>query len=529
MKCKLKNFRLNLIFTLLIFSELLVPILFCPLSTREITINEYFPHTSAAENKKWYEPMIISNETTQSNNPSITVDKFGNIHVVWEVNSGPTDDIYYRYWNSTLKVWSSTVKFSIGCTEDSQEPSIVADHYGNIHAVWHDYTNYSGCGFDTDIFYRRWDNLTRSWSSIEVITSSSNSNSRYPKIAIDKIGNAHMIWTEGDTYYKWWNGFTKLWQNNETCASNNGYPDTALAVDEQGCVHVASKYDGGPRPYMLYRRRNRSENWVDDFNFDDIFSYNYNPTIATEKNGNVHVMWTAGFGWMSGTYRIRYNATSTWSDYMFGIVPKRNYDHVLISDLLGNLYLVGRIETIQNSLDFNIFVRVLEASTSTWTETKVINEGSFFNSYCPDIAVDNSSNIYVVYVEDNEIYYCKYYPVPPEISIISPIDGQTVGATAPGYEISIDGSYDSIWYNLNNNTTNTIISSLTGTINQRVWDLLADGSVTLDFYANNSAGMVGSAQVMVIKEPAIPGYDVYLLIGAICVISVVLIRKRFKS
>lgn len=533
MRCKRNTFRINLILSLLIFLELIVPFLFCPLLTRDITINEYFPHTSANENKKWYDPMIISNLHAQSYDPSITADKFGNVHVVWEVNLGPADDIYYRFWSSTLKNWSSTVTFSQGCTEDSQDPSIVADRFGNIHAVWHDYTNYSGSGTDADIFYRRWDNLTSSWSSIEVITTGSNSHSRYPKITVDKFGNAHLIWTEGDTNYKMWDAPTKLWQNTETCAPNDDWPDTAITVDEQGNVHIASKFDGGSRPYMRYRKRNRSGNWVDDFNFDDVFSYSQNPTIATEQNGNVHVMWTAGFGWMSGTGRIRYNATSTWSDYILSIVPaKRTYDHALVSGADGNIYLGGRVENVQDSLDFNIFARVYQANTSLWNETKVVNEGSSSNSFSPDIAVDNNNNIYMVYIEDNEVYFCKYYHIPPKISIISPINGQTVGESAPTYEISIDGPYDSIWYNINNNPTKTIIVGLTGSIDQTVWDSLADGSITLDFYAKNSVGLEGNAQIIVIKDTEdllIPGYNIYFLIGIICVISTVLIRKRFKS
>ncbi len=64
----------------------------------------------------------------------------------------------------------------------------------------------------------------------------------------------------------------------------------------------------------------------------------------------------------------------------------------------------------------------------------------------------------------------------------------------------------------------------------------SNGDNTLKFYAKDKAGNVGVASVIVTKittdiepPPAIPGYDLYLLIGALGVISTILIRKRLKS
>ncbi|MHA1671118.1 MAG: Loki-CTERM sorting domain-containing protein [Promethearchaeota archaeon] len=134
----------------------------------------------------------------------------------------------------------------------------------------------------------------------------------------------------------------------------------------------------------------------------------------------------------------------------------------------------------------------------------------------------------------------RYFTVntaPPDITINSPTDSQIISSTAPSYDISIAGPYDSIWYALEGGTNYTA-TGLTGTIDQSAWSALSDGIITIDFYANNSAGMEGSAQVMVFKDsseepppapPGIPGYDLYLLIGMISIISAFMIRKRAKS
>ena len=127
---------------------------------------------------------------------------------------------------------------------------------------------------------------------------------------------------------------------------------------------------------------------------------------------------------------------------------------------------------------------------------------------------------------------------PPVITINSPSPSQLQGSTAPNYDISITDSYDSIWYTLDGGVMNFTSNSLTGTINQATWTSLADGIITITFFANNSVGLKGRAQVMVVKDsseepppapPGIPGYDLYLLLGALGTISIILIRKRLKS
>jgi len=152
------------------------------------------------------------------------------------------------------------------------------------------------------------------------------------------------------------------------------------------------------------------------------------------------------------------------------------------------------------------------------------------------IQVFGNDSIGTIY--ESDVRYFTIATSPPEITINSPTPSQTIGTTAPNYDISITGLYDSIWYTLDGGTTNITENSLTGTINQAAWTALADGIITIIFFANNSAGVEESAQVQVIKDsseepppipPGIPGYNLYLLIGALGIISALVIRKRLKS
>mgnify|MGYP001107749305 CR=1 FL=1 len=125
----------------------------------------------------------------------------------------------------------------------------------------------------------------------------------------------------------------------------------------------------------------------------------------------------------------------------------------------------------------------------------------------------------------------------PLITINEPEFGEVFAYISPLYSISIDEtSLDSFWYSLDDGQTNYSISELTGGISQSAWDSLSDGHITLRFYAKDEAGNVGHNSVTITKStssepipPGIPGYDLYLLLGTLSIISVLIIRKRSKS
>ncbi|MCJ7650100.1 MAG: right-handed parallel beta-helix repeat-containing protein [Candidatus Lokiarchaeota archaeon] len=95
--------------------------------------------------------------------------------------------------------------------------------------------------------------------------------------------------------------------------------------------------------------------------------------------------------------------------------------------------------------------------------------------------------------------------IPPVITIIFPLPDSVFDLVAPNYNISIDElNLDAIWYTLDGGITNYTITGLTGTFNQTAWEVLNEGSITIWFYANDTAGNVGSAVVTVKKDISAP-------------------------
>jgi len=126
----------------------------------------------------------------------------------------------------------------------------------------------------------------------------------------------------------------------------------------------------------------------------------------------------------------------------------------------------------------------------------------------------------------------------PVITIIFPLPDGVFDLVAPYYNISIDElNLDTIWYTLDGRITNYTITDLTGTFNHLAWEALSEGSLTIKFYAKDTAGNVGFIDVEVIIEipedvddlPIISFGNYYILFTIITILSFIILEKRKKK
>jgi hypothetical protein len=138
---------------------------------------------------------------------------------------------------------------------------------------------------------------------------------------------------------------------------------------------------------------------------------------------------------------------------------------------------------------------------------------------------------------ESAVRYFLVDTTPPEISIMYPSTGKEL-SEAPPYVLTITERHiEAMWYTLNGGS-NIPFTRGVGLINSTVWNSLADGPITIRFYVRDIGDLEAFKEVIVIKDtseelpppaPEIPGYDLYLLLGALGVISALIIRKRVKS
>ncbi|MFX1552963.1 MAG: hypothetical protein ACFFBV_03470, partial [Promethearchaeota archaeon] len=128
-----------------------------------------------------------------------------------------------------------------------------------------------------------------------------------------------------------------------------------------------------------------------------------------------------------------------------------------------------------------------------------------------------SANINITNVQDDLIYKedSLKLSTAPTIQINSPVNYTLYGKIAPNFSITIIGGLANYsWYEfLKTGESSAPIKlngimneNVTGTYNQSLWNNLSNGTATIRFYANNSLGEVGQADVIVridINDPTI--------------------------
>ncbi|MFX1566909.1 MAG: hypothetical protein ACFFCV_00920 [Promethearchaeota archaeon] len=91
--------------------------------------------------------------------------------------------------------------------------------------------------------------------------------------------------------------------------------------------------------------------------------------------------------------------------------------------------------------------------------------------------------------------------VDPNITINSPLLYDLFGSTEPYFNITvIEPNLDTMWYTLDGGLTIILITEPTGNIDQIEWGKFGNGTVTIRFYANDTAGNVGWEEVLLRKD-----------------------------
>ena len=415
---------------------------------------------------KWNTTELVSTESTDSSAfPSLTVDSAGNVHIVWndrtDYNSAGTDyDIFYKQWNMSSSSWSTTEVVSTESTSDSYNPSLAVDSAGNVHVVWFDPTNYASCGTDNDIFYKRWNVSSSSWTTTEVVSTESTGNSIVPSLAVDLSENVHISWgdvtdyassgTDYDIFYKRWENSSSSWTTTEVVStessSGSNYP--SLAVDLVGDVHVAwhdfTDYAGaGTDNDIFYKHWDTStSSWsTTEVVSTESTGDSTNPSLAVDSSRNVYIAWHdftdyAGAGTdIDIFYKWGDVSSSTWSATKV-VSTESTGDSTnpsLAIDSSRNVYIAWFDLTNYASAgtDMDIFYKWGDAYTSAWSTTEVISKESTSTAQYPSLSTSSTDCVHITWSDftdyagagtDVDIFYkvLAVPPVAPELAFIVP-------------------------------------------------------------------------------------------------------------
>ena len=389
---------------------------------------------------------------------SITVDNFGNIHVVWSdrtsgIWGGGLSDTEVMYASYTDGVgWSNATILSDGYNDyywnDDQSiaPDIAVDTSGNVHVVWSDSTSgIWGVGApDTEIMYINYtDGL--GWSNVTLISDDitfwNDDSSIDPSIAVDTSGNIHVVWmdnTDGiwgsDSEIMYVNYTDGLGWSKATVISDgynnyywnddsSGHP--SITVDNLGNIHVVWEdfTDGiwGIDIEIMYVNYTNGLGWsnvtiisdgYNDYYWNDDLSWT--PNIAIDTSGNIHVIWedwtdgiwgideeimyvnyTYGIGWSNVTL-----ISDGYNDYYWN--DDLSTDPNIVVDPSGKIHAVWEDYTdgIWGTAEAEIMY-VNYTNGLGWSNATIISddETGWNNGYStnPSIVADTSGNVHVVW------------------------------------------------------------------------------------------------------------------------------------
>ncbi len=416
---------------------------------------------------KWSLTEVVSTESTnESFIPSLAVDSLGNIHIAWYdwtsySGSGTDHDIFYKKYDDSTSSWTTTEVVSTESTGVSNLPSLAVDHLGNVHIAWNDNTSYVGAGVDNDIFYKRWDTSSSSWSTTEVVSTESFHSSMWPTVAVDYLGNVHVAWddlsdiagsgVDKDIFYKFWNSSSSTWSITEVISTESSghseYP--FLVTDTLGNVHVAwvdhSDYAlSGSDADIFYKYWNAT---TSTWNFTLVVSEESTgdgykrPSLAVDKSMNVHIAWVDETDYLGAGddkdifYKYKDSYTTHWSTAEVVSTVSTEFSNTpsLAIDSIDNIHIAWYDATnyAGSGTDWDIFYQRLDSSSSTWTTTEVVSTECINGSYYASLAIDILDNVHISWYgvtdyagagTDRDILYKKFGgpPMSPELADIIP-------------------------------------------------------------------------------------------------------------
>lgn len=353
---------------------------------------------------------------------SLAVDSEDNVHIVWrgygECTPPPCSlygyDIYYKKLDNQGRGLTPTIRVSFDPNQ-SWNPSVAIDPHDNVHIVWYD--NRDG---NYEVYYRNLDNNGNPLSN-EIRLTSSNGDSKQPRIAVDRQSNLHITWQDNrdgniEVYYKKLdNNGTSLTPDIRITNSTGSSESPTIATDLDGNVHLTWSDNREGNNEVYYKKLdNYGRSLTNDLRLTFTQDNSDSPSLAIGTNNDVNV------GWREGTSLVYYKRLDSFGNNLTSniqVTPGSNKQGLTLDvDRRGDIYFFwedeygGDEEIVYTKIDNNGRTIVGETRLTRNEETSI----------WPSVDTDFEGNVHVAWADAREEQFEIYYKrsLPPQITIL---------------------------------------------------------------------------------------------------------------
>ena len=239
------------------------------------------------------------------------------------------------------------------------------------------------------------------FSSINL--SNTSRESEYPTVAVNSAGEVMVVWTEldnGNMYYRIFRNGLWSTKKNTGIASKQAWSNQ-LSVDSYDTFHVSCADGRGSGARDIYYGHFTGNSWSAT---ERVYYSAYNSAwnrIDVDTDNDIHIMWyhshtpTGEVG--SDIVTLSKSKTGNWPSSYQNVSGTRSTVsiHPAFGVRDGNIYACW-MEGSSRALYFS------EKSGGYWKNPKmIVNRG-----YYPDMEIDNSGNIHIVYSNKAGNFFC---------------------------------------------------------------------------------------------------------------------------
>jgi len=247
---------------------------------------EIYYKRSADGGVNWGEDTRLTNNTSNSYNPSVTVSGSG-VHVVWREDRDGNDEIYYKRSTDAGASWEADTRLTNN-TSFSEYSSVTVSG-SVVHVVWADFRD----GND-EIYYKRSTDAGVSWGADTRLTNNTAISAR-PSVSVSG-SVVHVVWREDrdgndEIYYKRSTDAGASW-GTDTRLTNNSSPSWNPSVSVSGSVVHVVWYDFRDGNGEIYYKRSTDGgvSWGADTRLTNNIAESWAPSV-TVSGSVVHVVW----------------------------------------------------------------------------------------------------------------------------------------------------------------------------------------------------------------------------------------------